>query len=101
VGGYEDWLRRREAEAAEAGVRSEHADEQAVRASVAASPPKKLSYRERRDLDELPARIEALEGEQRALGNRIADPSFYREPAAAIGEALERIQQIERELADL
>ena len=38
------------------------------------SAPKKLSYRDRRELEELPARIEALEAEQRALGGTIADP---------------------------
>jgi ATP-binding cassette subfamily F protein uup len=68
---------------------------------VASATAKKLSYRERRELDGLPARIEALEAEQGALGRTIADPAFYKEPPAAIAQALERVQQIERELADL
>ena len=60
--------------------------------------PKKLSYREQRELDELPARIEALEAEQRTLGTTIADPGFYKQPAAAITAALDRTQEIEHEL---
>jgi len=83
------------------------ADESPVRRSAqqgtidTAAGPRKLSYQERRELDALPARIEALEAEQRALGLRIADPDFYKEAAAAITGALERVQQVERELVDL
>jgi ATP-binding cassette subfamily F protein uup len=49
----------------------------------------------------LPARIEALETEQHTLGSAIADPAFYMQPAATITEAIQRVQQIDRELADL
>ena len=42
-----------------------------------------------------------LEAEQGRLGAAIADPAFYSEPAATIAEALDRVQQIERELAEL
>ena len=77
------------------------ASEPAERRPAVRAAPKKLSYREQRELDELPARIEALEAEQRALGATIADPGFYRQPAATITAALDRTQAIERELADL
>ena len=56
---------------------------------------------EQRELDELPARIEALETEQRTIAAAIADPEFYRQPATAINAALERTQAIEQELLDL
>ena len=56
---------------------------------------------ERREFEELPLRIEALEAEQRVLGARIEDPLFYKEPAAAITATLERVQGIERELTEL
>ncbi|HVH29165.1 MAG TPA: ATP-binding cassette domain-containing protein [Vicinamibacterales bacterium] len=107
VGGYEDWLRQRKAEVVvpgeSVGIRSSGNPEPhpAGASVVASATAKKLSYRERRELDGLPARIEALEAEQGALGRTIADPAFYKEPPAAIAEALERVQQIERELADL
>ena len=73
----------------------------AERGSRADSSPKKLSYRDRREFDELPARIDALEAEQRALAATIADPLFYKQPAATIAAALERSTAIEGELAGL
>ena len=98
LGGYADWVRQR---APVAPAAKAYASEAAERRPAARTAPKKLSYREQRELDELPARIEALEAEQRALGATIADPGFYRQPAAAITAALDRTQAIERELLDL
>ena len=98
LGGYADWLRQRPQPAAAPAVLSP------VRAQAAASvstQPKKLSYRERRELDELPGRIEALEAERQTLGTTIAGQDFYKQPAAVITDALKRTQAIERELADL
>jgi ATP-binding cassette subfamily F protein uup len=61
----------------------------------------KLSHKERREFGELPVRIEALEGEQRALSAAIAAPEFYKEPAATITGALARLDEIRGELDDL
>ena len=66
-----------------------------------ASPTHKLSYREQRELDGLPARIETLEAEQRTLGDTIADPAFYKRPPDEIAVALARADSIERNLGDL
>jgi ATP-binding cassette subfamily F protein uup len=102
VGGYEDWLRQRRPPAVASLVVEEPRESPKSRAeSRADSLPKKLSYRDRRELDELPARIDALETEQRALAGTIADPLFYKESAAAITAALERSAAIERELTEL
>ena len=59
---------------------------------------KRLSFKEQRELDALPARLEALEAEQRALAEKIAGPDFYKEAAAAIKASLERVEQLQREL---
>jgi ABC transport system ATP-binding/permease protein len=110
VGGYADWLRQRppDTDAPQPKQPRRDVGDSPVRRSArqgtaeTAEAPKKLSYQERRELDALPARIEALEAEQRALGLRVADPDFYKESAAAaITGALERVQQVERELVDL
>jgi ATP-binding cassette subfamily F protein uup len=105
VGGYEDWLRQRPADSVVPARRS-HGPRPPQRslqqnASEKTTAPKKLTYQERRELEALPGRIDALEAEQRALGDRIAHRDFYKESAAAIAEALERVQQLERDLADL
>ena len=72
VGGYEDWLRQRTPPASPA----EPASPKALKAEAAEPrrPAARLSYKETRELAELPARIESLEQEQGALHARMADP---------------------------
>jgi ATP-binding cassette subfamily F protein uup len=60
---------------------------------------KKLTYKEQRELDALPARIETLEAEQRALEQKIAGAEFYKEGADVIKRSLERVADLQRELA--
>ena len=61
---------------------------------------RRLSYNDQRELDALPARIEALEAEQRALNLRIAGPEFYKEGAEAINMSLARVDALQRELTE-
>jgi ATP-binding cassette subfamily F protein uup len=105
VGGYEDWLRQRERNSPP--LRTQRTRKKEVLqdltsaspvSSVVASLERKLSYKERRELDALPARIEALEAEQRALNERVADIDFYKEPADAIRTALARVDTLQAEL---
>ena len=63
--------------------------------------PKKLSYKEQRELDELPAVIEALESEQRALATRVTGPDFYKEGAETIKQSLARVDSLQQELASV
>ena len=60
--------------------------------------PKKLSYKEQRELEALPAQIEALEADERELNARIAGPEFYKEGGDAISAALARLEAVGREL---
>ena len=93
-GGYDDWLRQRPA------VESKAAEKKTVAAAPKPSAPKSaLSFKEKRELEELPARIEALESEQKELGARLADPVFYARPAAETRPVMERVAAIEEELA--
>jgi ATP-binding cassette subfamily F protein uup len=107
VGGYEDWVRQRQplvvgAATSRTGVATSKTPVgPSLSSGEAPGTAKKLSYRENRELAELPARIEALEAEQSTLGAAVADPGFYKEAAATITGTLERIEAIERELADL
>jgi len=71
-----------------------------VSAIVESSRRKKLSYKEQRELEALPARIESLESEQAALNTRIAGPEFYKEAPDAIRAALARADDLHREIAD-
>jgi ABC transport system ATP-binding/permease protein len=100
VGGYEDWLRQRrnaEAEAAAAPVR--RAGSGATAATIATKEPsrpqRKPSYKEQLELEQLPARIEALEAEQKQLQASVASADFYKRPAIEIHEALSRLEELE------
>jgi ATP-binding cassette subfamily F protein uup len=67
----------------------------------AAKPARaKLSYKEQRELDALPARIAALEAEQKSLGAQLADPATYQSDSARIKDMNERFSAIERELLE-
>ena len=69
-------------------------------ATASAGPvkPRKLSFKEQRELDELPRRIEALEAEQKTLGALLADAGFYtREPDRSV-QAQRRHAQIDDEV---
>jgi len=59
---------------------------------------RKLSYKEQRELDGLPARIGALEAERRGLHARIGGAEFYKESPDAIRDAVARVDAIEADL---
>jgi len=96
VGGYDDWLRQR---------RPRNEPDKAEKASVRAEKPErqrnrslKKSYKEQRELEALPQRIESLEAEQEELYQTMADPAFYRQESAEIAKAQERLKRLEHEL---
>jgi len=60
-----------------------------------------LSFRETRELEALPGRIAVLEAEQKAIGERLADPALYRERASEVGPLQARFDAIEGELLEL
>ncbi|MBK9781482.1 MAG: ATP-binding cassette domain-containing protein [Anaerolineales bacterium] len=97
IGGYEDWQKQLDASPASRPT------PKPVQSAQAESKPevksRKLSYNEKRELEELPKRIEALEEEQRQLTLKMEAPSFYQQEGAIITQAVERLEQIHKELA--
>ena len=101
IGGYTDWLRQRR-HAAPLPPPSPTPRTQAV-APAGPVPPaasRKPSYREQRDLEELPARITAMEREQEQLNAAAAAPDFYKETAEVIHQTLARLGALEQEILD-
>ena len=99
VGGYSDWLRQRAA--ATASARPAPAATDGGTRGTSPAPAKqaplrrKLGFKEARELEQLPARIEALEAQQAAMTAEMGDPAFFQRDGAAIaahGEALARVQ---------
>ena len=92
VGGYSDWCRQRAAPADPAPKPVKTPREKPRRAKT------KLSFKEAKQLEELPEQIEALEVEQKALYEQMADAAFYSRPSAEISAAQERLSAIESDL---
>jgi ATP-binding cassette subfamily F protein uup len=70
----------------------------AAPAKPVAARPRKLSYKEQRELDGLPARIEALEREQKDLAAILASAELYAEDPPRAEAAQMRYGQIDDEL---
>ena len=97
IGGYEDWLRQRRSVVSGSSrtpVLSGFSRTRSV------TSPRKPSYKEQLELEQLPARIEALEEEQRQLQAAVSDADFYKKPAAEIHETLGRLEELETLLLD-
>ena len=62
-----------------------------------AAPKKKLTFKEQRELESLPRKIEALESEHAQLQASMASPEFYKEGADAIARTIARAAEVEQE----
>jgi ATP-binding cassette subfamily F protein uup len=113
VGGYSDWVRQRRAPSAKvkpspqrtaaattpAAGRTPPIDrvpEASVRPPVA--KPRKLSYKDQRELEAMPKTIQGLEAEQARLTAAIGDPELFRRNPADAAAAVRRLQSVEQEL---
>lgn len=80
------------------GTSSSTTDSQAKQAS--ARPANKLSYKLKRELEQLPKQIEQLELELEKLQVKVAHVDFFKQPVGDTQPVLERIQAIEEELVE-
>ena len=97
VGGYSDWLRQRPQPVVPAAKPAER-----TAATLPADVPaakRKLSYKEQRELETLPATIEQLENEQRALNQKICGPDYHRVGAEQIRRDRERSGELDALIA--
>jgi ABC transport system ATP-binding/permease protein len=111
VGGYSDWERVRPtpaqlAASAKAASKTDVKAEStmpAPAAAVAAAPAakqKKLSYKEQRELEELPKLIAQLESEQKSISEQLADPDLYKQPPEQMKKLNERFAEIDELLLE-
>jgi len=92
VGGYSDWIRRgRELADMENPNQTAQSRRSKAAAEARRSEPKKLSYKQQRELDKLPAQIEGLEAIIDGLQARIAAPDFYGQPHDQVEKALDEL----------
>lgn len=102
VGGYKDWLRQGGGFAEEAADTKKPAepvitDEQEA-APIVKKATKKLSYKDQRELETLPAMIEKLEQQQEALTAETTAANFYQQEHSVVTERLEALTVVTSEL---
>ena len=104
AGGYSDWESRGGrlvAEAADGSPTTTFKKIAMVDDAVTeakAKPRRKLSYKEQRELDGLPAHIEGLEEQQALLELEIASPDFYQQPADIVRKQLDNLEKLNSDL---
>jgi ATP-binding cassette subfamily F protein uup len=95
VGGYDDWLRQaaetRPAKVVPATVKTRKPTQQR---------PRKLTFKEERELETLPDKIGELEEEQESLHRTLADPEFYKNSGGEVAALNARLGALELELAE-
>jgi len=99
AGGYDDWLKQREVGSPPGTGATPTPPE---RPRQRREGPRKLSFKERRELSELPGRIRdaeaeisALEAERDDLQRSMADPSFYRRDGARVALGRARLEEVQ------
>jgi ATP-binding cassette subfamily F protein uup len=93
VGGYDDWLRQRKTQQT-AKIASPKVQ------SKSSTPSIKLSYKDQRELDSLPAEIEGLEISISEISGKISEPGFYQTDRAAIEVVEGRLANAQKQLAE-
>jgi len=97
VGGYSDWARWRDEREASRLARARQPEPRPATVAAATPAParRKLSFKEQRELAELPARLEALETERTGLLAATQDPGFYSLPRADVTARLQQLSELE------
>ena len=96
VGGYTDWLRQKPAAAA--AVQAAAAKPGLTRNDPPMPAKKKLSFKDQRELEQLPLRIESLEASIAQHGAAMNDPEFFKQHAKAITEVNDSVAKLQAEL---
>ncbi|MGZ5780569.1 MAG: ABC transporter ATP-binding protein, partial [Burkholderiaceae bacterium] len=100
---YTDWERVRTAAAQSSSAKttvksSAKTDVQDVPA--ASAKQKKLSYKEQREMEELPILIAKLEAEQKAISQQLADPDLYKQKPQEVRRLNQRFAEIDEQLME-
>lgn len=106
VGGYDDWLLQRpkidtNSPSNKAAATSQTQKKNTATNTVAtdAHTPKKLSYNEQRELDQLPERLEQLEDEIAKIQEQFSQSDFYQQDSVAINKIQDQLAALETELS--
>ncbi|MCP4549936.1 MAG: ATP-binding cassette domain-containing protein [bacterium] len=96
VGGYSDWARTVKDKAT-----PKSNSKKGKQGKPRVDSPRKLTWKERRELEALPQQIESGETEQTDLHEKLGDPSFYQEAGEQVAIVTARLEALKSELAEL
>lgn len=97
IGGYDDWQRQREEK------RNDVREKMPAKTEVVRKQrerPRKLTFKEQRELEALPQRIEDIETEQQQLYQTMSDPLFFQKGKDEITNIKARVSSLDGELAE-
>ncbi len=97
AGGYDDWLVQRSKTPPDDVPKPEKSKPEKVRKKPA---ERRLTYKEKMELETLPRRIEELERKQRELHDTMADPAFYQQDRQSIVEKAAELETVDQQLAE-
>ncbi len=105
IGGYTDWERYRDTVSSKPAKQEAKADNKANAATTApsaapAAKGKKLSYKEQRELEELPKLIAQLEQEQAAITAKLSDADLYKNGPDQANQLNARFAEIDEQLLE-
>ena len=100
VGGYSDWLNYSQSKKkAQAKADKQEAKLEVKKApTTAATKKKKLSFKEQKELDELPLLIETLEEKQTAVNSKMNASNFYQQEQDKVNFVLAELEDVEKKL---
>ncbi|MHC9509696.1 ATP-binding cassette ATPase Uup [Kangiella sp. M94] len=104
VGGYDDWLRQKPADAGStsstklAQEKQKDSEPKTKVSNKGQKKLKKLSYKDQLELDKLPELLAELENKIDALHKQMSDPDFYQQDGDKIADTKQALEQLEAEL---
>lgn len=97
VGGYDDWLQQRSL-SSPGGTEKAKKKEKLEKARPQRECMRTLTFREKKEIETLPALIESMEAERTGLYETLADPDFYRQDGSRIPAVKARMAELDKEI---
>jgi ATP-binding cassette subfamily F protein uup len=98
VGGFDDWQRQKKARADAAATAATESNKKPKPKSGKQDSTRKLKYKEKQELEKLPAQIESVEAEIAGFHESMAQPDFYQQPGEVIASAQAKLTELQSNL---
>ncbi len=104
-GGYQDWLTQTQGKesSSDAATKSETKAKASAKAKSKGKPktatPRRLSFKEKQELEALPRQLEELEAEKEELSTAMSSPDFFKQDGDTIARETTRLKDLEEKVA--